>query len=142
MGLGDPFERLSTVAATTRSLKAADEAAATDGLLRFADLLPQSIARVVQRGVNHQPLVNLVVTNLKGPDFPLYALGARMLQAIPVVPLGANLTLEVAVLSYDGTLTVSVTADPTSCPDAATFTDGFERALDALGARVTSALAS
>jgi hypothetical protein len=60
---------------------------------------------------------------------PLYAVGARMLEAFPVVPLGANLTVGVAVLSYDGALTISVTADAGACPDVDVFAEGMARSL-------------
>jgi hypothetical protein len=77
--------------------------------------------------------VNLVVTNVPGPKFPLYALGARMLEAFPVVPIAANLTVNVAVLSYDGTLTITLNADRETCPDVDVLSEGIERSLDQLG---------
>jgi WS/DGAT/MGAT family acyltransferase len=129
IGVGDPTERLRRVVEATRHLKGSHEAAVADLLLHGADLLPPSLAHVVQRAVDRQPLVNLVVTNVTGPPFPLYALGSRMVEAWPVVPLGAGMTLEVAVLSYDGALTWSVTSDPAACPDADRFVAGVEQAL-------------
>jgi WS/DGAT/MGAT family acyltransferase len=132
VGLIDADDRLAAVVAATRALKASTEATTTDVLLHAADLLPQVVARLIQRGVHHQPIVNVVVTNVPGPPFPLYALGARMLDAIPVVPLGGNMSLEVAILSYDGALTLSVTSDRASCPDVDVFVDGVAAAFKAL----------
>jgi diacylglycerol O-acyltransferase len=140
VGIGDPHERLRRIAATMAALKASGEASTADRMLRAADLLPPSLAHLVARGLNHQPLVNMVVTNVPGPSFPLYAMGARMLEAFPIVPLGGNMTLEVAVLSYDGALNVSVTADRDACPDAATFARGIEHGFAALHASWTPAL--
>jgi WS/DGAT/MGAT family acyltransferase len=137
IGIGDPGERLRGVIAATRALKASREATTADLLLQAANLLPPSVAHVVQRGVNRQPLVNLVVTNVPGPDFPLYALGSRMLEAFPVVPLGAQMTLEVAVLSYDGALNLCVTADRTACADAEVFAGGLRRGFESLHAHWT-----
>lgn len=134
IGIGDVHERLTAIAAITKALKASDEASSADHLLQFADLLPQSVARLIQRGVHHQPLVNLVVTNIPGPPFPLYAMGARMLEAFPVVPLAGNMPLEVAVLSYDGALNLCVTSDVTGCPDVDAFVRGVEHAFGLLGA--------
>ena len=134
IGIGDPHARLEAIAETTRTLKQGNEAATADGLLQAADLLPPSIVRIVQRGVHHQRLVNMVVTNVPGPPFPLYALGARMLEAFPIVPLGGNMSLEVAILSYDGALNLGVTSDRDTCPDADLFVHGVERAFDILGA--------
>ena len=141
VGLGDPFERLRMIATTTRALKQSGEAATADRLLQMIDLLPPWIGRQIVRSVNSQPLVSMVVTNIPGPDFPLYALGSRMLEAFPVVPLGAGMTLEVALLSYDGQLNVSVTADREACPDSDIFTAGLEHAFAALGTGWTSAIA-
>ena len=68
--------------------------------------------------MNRQPFVNMVVTNVPGPDVPLYVLGARMLEVIPLVPLGGNLSVGVAALSYNGLFTIGVLVDPNACPDA------------------------
>ena len=78
--------------------------------------------------------MNLVVTNVaEKPPLPLYTVGTRMLKdGFPVVPLGANLTVGVvAVLSYDGALTISVTADAGACPDMDVFAEGMARSLSA-----------
>ena len=134
VGVGDPVERLSRVSATTRSLKSSAEAGTTDLLLRAADLLPLCATRFVQATVHQQPLVNSVVTNVPGPPSPLYALGARMLEAYPLAPLGGNISLEVAVLSYDGALTIGITSDIETCPDVDVFVEGMEQSFAALGA--------
>jgi WS/DGAT/MGAT family acyltransferase len=141
VGIGDPVARLRSIAATTAHLKASGEAATADQLFRAIDLLPPQVARVLAGGLDRQPLVNLVVTNIPGPSFPLYALGGRMLEAFPVVPLGAHMTLEVAVLSYDGALNLCVTADRTACPDARLFAAGIEHGFAALHASWEPALA-
>ena len=140
VGIGDPGARLRSIAATTSRLKASGEATAADELLRALDLVPPQITRPLARSIDRQPLVNMVVTNIPGPSFPLYALGGRLLEAFPVVPLGANMTLEVAVLSYDGALNLCVTADRRSCPDARVFAAGIEHGFAALHAAWAPAL--
>jgi len=75
-----------------------------------------------------------------GPQVPLYLAGRKLLEAFPIVPLGGNMDLEVAVLSYDGALTVGVTADRATCPDVQVFADGMERTLRELGARWSPAI--
>ena len=82
--------------------------------------------------MRHQPFVNLVVTNVPGPDVPLYVLGARMLEAIPFVPLGGNLSVGVAALSYNGVFTIGVFVDPNACPDADVLIGGIGRCFDQL----------
>jgi diacylglycerol O-acyltransferase len=137
IGIGDPAARLRAVAAETARLKASGEAEAGDLLLRAADLLPAVALGATGLVLTHQPLVNLVVTNVPGPPMPLYVLGARSLEAFPFVPIAGNLSLGVAVLSYDGSLNLGITVDPVACPDAHAFVDGVEASLADLEAAWT-----
>ena len=120
-------ERLREVAAVERSHKEHGQARATSLLLSSLNSLPPAAVSAASHLVHHQPFVNLVVTNVPGPDIPLYLLGARMLEVIPLVPLGGNLSLGVAALSYNGLFTIGVLADPDTCPDAVVLTAGIER---------------
>jgi WS/DGAT/MGAT family acyltransferase len=134
IGLGDPVERLEAIAATTKRLKARREASVVDGLLTAAGFLPPALDGPIARLTGRQPFVNVVVTNVPGPPVPLYCRGARMLEAFPVVPLGGNLPLGVAILSYDGALNVSVTADGDVFPDLDVVRSGIEDGFVAVGA--------
>jgi diacylglycerol O-acyltransferase / wax synthase len=88
---------------------------------------PQSVLAPATRMVHRQPFFNLVVTNVPGPDVPLYVLGARMLEAFPMVPIAGNLSVGVAALTYSGQLTVGFLADPDGCPDLSVLADGIRR---------------
>jgi Wax ester synthase/diacylglycerol acyltransferase catalytic domain/WS/DGAT C-terminal domain len=55
--------------------------------------------------------INLYVTNVPGPEHPLYLAGARLLEAVPLAPLVAGVRLSVAALSYDGQFVVTLLAD-------------------------------
>jgi len=57
-----------------------------------------------------------------------------MLEAFPIVPLAGNVTLSVAVLSYDGQLNISIQSDPDAIPDLGIFVNGLRRSLDELAA--------
>lgn len=142
VGIDDPGRCLAAVAAEMRRYKARPQADASGILLAAADLLPPVAAQLLTRAVEHQRIVNLVVTNVPGPPLPLYAAGSRMLEAFPVVPLGANLTLGVAVLSYDGALTITLTADDLACPDVDVCAAGIERSLARLGVATVPAPSS
>jgi len=133
VGIGDPQARLAAVARSMRQLKSRPEADSMGLALDAANVLPAGAARLIARAVEHQRLVNLVVTNVPGPPVPLYAGGARMLEAFPVVPLDADMTVGVAVLSYDGALAITLTADDVMCPDVDVFAAGIERSLAQLG---------
>jgi diacylglycerol O-acyltransferase / wax synthase len=129
----DPLQRLRAVAAAERSGKQHRQASATELVLSTLDAwLPTALA-AGSGLVHHQPFVNLVVTNVRGVDFPLYALGARMLEVVPIVPLGGNLSVGVAALSYDRRLTIGILSDPAACPDAAVLAGGIGHFFDALG---------
>jgi WS/DGAT/MGAT family acyltransferase len=133
VGIGDPDERLRTIATISTAMKARREVTTSELLLSAADLLPAPLVATVSALLVHQPFVNLVVTNVPGPPFPLYAMGAEMLEAFPIVPLAGNLTLGVAVLSYNGALNLEVTADATACPDVDAFVAGVEQSFGQLG---------
>jgi WS/DGAT/MGAT family acyltransferase len=134
VGDGDPARRLATIVSATRRLKGSGESAAVGALLRAADLLPAPVTRAVAQGMHHQPFVNLVVTNVPGPPCPLYLMGAELLDACPVVPLAANLPVGVAILSYNGSLDIGITADADACPDVEVLAQGIAEGFAALGA--------
>ena len=132
VGTDDPVGRLSSVAEATGGARIHHEELAAEVLLDLLAPLPQPLVAGAVRLVDHQPLINLIVTNVPGPPFPLYVLGARMLEAYPFVPVAGNLTLGVAVLSYDGTLSLGILADAATCPDVAAFGLALETELAAL----------
>ena len=89
------------------------------------------------RAAHAQRFANLIVTNIPGPQVPLYCLGAQMLEVYPIVPLSRNLTLNVAILSYCGHLHFGLVGDGASGRDLETLAGGIEDAFAelALGAR-------
>lgn len=111
LGFEDPSERLGLVARAVADRKVHHQALAGQVLLGLAEPLPQPVLGAVARAAHHQPVVNLVVTNVPGPTDPLYALGAELLEAYPVVPLGGNLPFAVAAVSYRDQLGIGVLAD-------------------------------
>jgi len=60
---------------------------------------------------------NMVCTNVPGPQFPLYLLGRRMLHWYPYVPVGGEMSLNCAILSYDGNLGFGFSGDVHAAPD-------------------------
>jgi WS/DGAT/MGAT family acyltransferase len=127
VGEPDPLERLRAVREAMGELKEHGQAQVTGALLAGTDRLPSAVAGPVGRLVHHQPFINLVVTNVPGPQQPLYLAGARLLESIPIVPLGGNLDVSVGVFSYDGQLTIGLFADGASCPDIAIFAEGIDK---------------
>ena len=132
IGAAAATDRLRQVARAERSSKDHGQAAATHVLLSSLDALPPVAVSAASHLMHHQPFVNLVVTNVPGPEVPLYVLGARMLEAIPLVPLGGNLSVGVAALSYCGRLTIGILVDPHACPDVDVLARGVDRCFNEL----------
>ncbi len=129
----DPAARLEIVRDAMVALKQSGEQEGTELVFEWADtFLPPVLALTSRFLVEHNPLVNVVVTNIPGPQIPLYVLGARLLEIYPVVPLAANLSLGIAILSYDGQLTFGIHVDPDACPDADAFAKGLADAFEEL----------
>jgi hypothetical protein len=74
-------------------------------------------------------LFNLVVTNVPGPQHPLYAAGARMLASYPVIPLSKGHGLSVGLTSYDGGVYFGLNADREAMPDVDVLAHCIEDAL-------------
>jgi diacylglycerol O-acyltransferase / wax synthase len=73
-----------------------------------------------------------VTTNVPGPQQPLYALGRRMLEAFPYVPLAGRVRIGVAIISYAGGLNIGVTGDFDSSPDIDVLATGIEDTMSQL----------
>jgi diacylglycerol O-acyltransferase len=76
--------------------------------------------------------VNTVTTNIPGPQFPLYAVGRRMLSASPYVPIGMQTRTSVAMLSYDGVVRFGITGDYDHTPDIEVIAEGIKVGMDDL----------
>jgi diacylglycerol O-acyltransferase len=122
----DPAKRLARVIETTAELKGGKQALGGETLAKVADLVfPEFMtlyARMALRGL----AANMVVTNVPGPQVPIYMLGARMLEVFPVVPLAAKQALGVALFSYDGSLFWGFNADWDAVPDLHDFADAID----------------
>jgi diacylglycerol O-acyltransferase / wax synthase len=97
------------------------------------------LQRWMVRVMNHQRLVNLLVSNLPGPPRRLTFAGAPVLEMFQVGVVQGNLAIGVGVLSYAGQLTFDVVSDDTAIPDIRTFTDGMIETLRDLGAMTAPA---
>ncbi len=93
---------LDAVRASTADLKERRQAVGAAALLGLSEYAAPTLLGLAARAAHAQRFANLIVTNIPGPQVPLYCLGARMLEVYPIVPLSRNLTLNVAILSYCG----------------------------------------
>ena len=132
IGMDDPVAVLKTVSAEVGRDKDRHQALAAATALRLFEPLPQNLLAAAAGIVQHQPFFNLVVTNVPGPPVPLYALGAKLLEAFPLMPLLGNQSLAVAALSYEEQFNLGVLSNPATCPDVDIFCAGIRADLKAL----------
>jgi WS/DGAT/MGAT family acyltransferase len=116
-------ERLKRIKVTTGDLKRTRQAVAADKLAGLADWAPPSLLVLAGRVMsNPQGGANINVTNVPGPQFPLYSGGAQLLEVWPFAPLYPSMGLGIAIVSYNGDAYFGLTADPAIVPDVEEFT--------------------
>jgi WS/DGAT/MGAT family acyltransferase len=112
-----PLKRLDDIAAQTRAFKAAQRASGSEALLGAVGLLPPLLQDAAARFAASARAYNLVVSNVPGPRVPVYLLGARCVEAYPVIPLSDGHALSVGMLSLSDALCVSAYWDPEALPE-------------------------
>ena len=130
VGVTDPRACFAEVHAAMGGLKESGQAVGAQTLTQLADFAPPTVMSQAARLQARQRFFNLVVTNVPGPQFPLYLLGRRLRGLYPVVPLGLNQALGIAIMSYDGRLGFGLLGDYDALAD-----------LDALGGDLQAAIA-
>ncbi len=113
----DPRDRLARVVEETQRMKRSHQALGVRTLEEFSNQLFTGLFTEFGRLASYAQPFNLVVTNVPGPQFPVYIEGARMLACYPLVPLFRNQALGVALFSYDGRLYWGFNADWDALPD-------------------------
>jgi diacylglycerol O-acyltransferase len=113
----DPVARLRTIASRMGDVKKSHSAAGADFILNMAGFAPPTIHALGARLAVQARLFNTVITNVPGPQFPVYALGARLVGVYPFVPLAATQSLAIGLVSLDGVIHTGFTADYDALPD-------------------------
>jgi WS/DGAT/MGAT family acyltransferase len=138
VGIEDPVATFEEIHEAMRGLKESGQAVGAETLTQLADFAPPTIMSQAARLQARQRFFNLVVTNVPGPQVPLFLLGHRMLGLYPVVPLALKQALGIAIMSYDGRLGFGLLADFDALPDLEDLAAELEGAIDDL-ARVSGA---
>jgi WS/DGAT/MGAT family acyltransferase len=134
----DPCEQLRRIHLATRELKESKLPIGAAVLTEMSEWTYSALlVSLTARHVTRLLPCNLVVTNIPGPQFPVYMLSAMMCEALPLVPLTDGLGLNIAVMSYDGKLCWGFNADYDLVPDLDTFVSATKEAFDEL-CRLTS----
>ena len=130
------FARYERIVKATTELKAGRLASGSQALIDLTALAPPAVHATLAGALFAPRLFNVTITNVPGPQLPLYALGARMREVIPLVPLFAEHAVGIAIISYDGGLVFGINADHETVPDGHALAAGMERDFAALRALV------
>jgi len=120
--VADPLERLRAVCAASREAKRSAEAMGLGFTPALIDAMPAVVTDLVLRGVA-LPGLNVAVSNVRGPDAPLYLAGARLARLYPVSAIADGQGLNLTAVSYDGVLALTAVACRNMLPDPAFFAE-------------------
>jgi diacylglycerol O-acyltransferase / wax synthase len=141
VGIADPAARLDSVRAQMDGLKQSKQAVAGDVLTSLSGFAPPMLLAAGARLAARSPSLGVQtgVTNVPGPQQPLYTLGRRLLESFPFVPVIGHVRTSIAIFSYDGGLYFGVTGDYDSSNDIDRLTAGVERSMAELMTLVADA---
>lgn len=132
VGVTDPAQCLAQIRMEMDEIKRSGQAVGAEALTNLTGFAPPTILSQAARLQARQRFFNLVVTNVPGPQFPLYLLGHRLQRLYPVVPLAHRQALGIAVMSYDGQLGFGLLGDYDALPELETIAEELRRAIAAL----------
>ena len=132
VGILDPVRRLRTVSESMGELKESGQAVGAQVLTRLSGFAPTTIMSQAARLQARQRMFNLVVTNVPGPQIPLYVQGRQLQALYPMVPLAENTTLGIAIMSYNGQLNFGLSADYDALADLEILAEHLRASIDEL----------
>jgi len=109
--------RLAEIADITRHLKDSNYAVGAEFLMNIGSWAPPTIHAMAARLAARSRVINLVVSNVPGPQLPMYIGGAKLLAQYPIMPIAESMGLSIAVTSLAGTMAFGITADWDTLPD-------------------------
>jgi WS/DGAT/MGAT family acyltransferase len=134
IGEPDPLRQLETINQVTSELKETNQALAVEMMMGLAEWTPSLLSLGARAGGQS---AHTIVTNVPGPQFPLYLIGAEMVEIYPVVPLLDGMGIGVALMSYNGNIFWGFNGDYGKISDIETFVkhinDAFTKLADIAG---------
>jgi WS/DGAT/MGAT family acyltransferase len=128
----DPVARLRVVRQAMDGLKESKQAVGAAAITGLEALAPPTILAQASRLQFSTRLFNLLVTNVPGPQFPIYVLGRELLDTYPIAFLPENQSLAVAVMSYNGRMDFGLLGDYDAMPDLEALGDAVKESLEEL----------
>jgi WS/DGAT/MGAT family acyltransferase len=132
IGVTDPVQRLLTISREMDGIKQSGQAVGAQVLTELTGFAPPTIMAQAARLQARQRMFNLVVTNVPGPQIPLYMLGRRLESMFPMVPLAENQALGVAIMSYNGSLDFGLNADYDALGDLEALAEELRASIEEL----------
>lgn len=133
LGIEDPAKRILAINKTTATLKGAS---VSSGMGTFGSLLTANLPVPAFAQINKLlsampiPLCNMLVTNVPGPQIPLYMVGKKIESLIPYAPVAYDMGLGCAVMTYNQKLTFALTVDRQSCEDVEKLREFFQESFE------------
>lgn len=131
VGEGDPVLRLAQLRYAMATHGASERAVGAESIAELSGFAPPTLHALGARaaaGLTRR-MFSLVVTNVPGPQLPLYASGARLTEMFPILPLAPGQAVSVALSSYDGGVFYGINGDRDAVPDLATIAESIEESL-------------
>jgi diacylglycerol O-acyltransferase / wax synthase len=130
--IGDPLERLRFVSQAMDGLKESKQALGAEVIAGVQNFAPPTILAQASRLNFSTRLFNLLVTNVPGPQFPLYVLGREILEAYPIAFLPENHALAIAIMSYNGQMNFGLLGDFDAVSDIESIGESIQEELGIL----------
>jgi diacylglycerol O-acyltransferase / wax synthase len=127
--IADPVRRLESLGQAMTGLKESKQALGAEVISRFNDFAPPTLLAQAARINFSTRLFNLTVTNVPGPQVPLYVLGRELEDIFPIGFLPPNQALFVAIMSYNGGINFGLLADYDAMEDVDVIASGIETAI-------------
>jgi WS/DGAT/MGAT family acyltransferase len=127
--IADPLQRLEAVREAMDGVKSGKQALGAEVIARFNDFAPPTLLAQASRLNFSTRLFNLIVTNVPGPQIPLYVLGRELEDVFPVAFLPDHHALAVAIMSYNGGIDFGLLADYDAMDDVDLITEGIESSI-------------
>jgi hypothetical protein len=132
VGMTDPIQRMLTIRRAMGGIKDSGQAVGAQVLTQLSGFAPPTIMAQAARLQARQRLFNVVVTNVPGPQYPLYVVGRELERIYPMVPLAENTALGIAIMSYNGQLNFGLVSDYDALPDVEELALELRAAIDQL----------
>jgi WS/DGAT/MGAT family acyltransferase len=130
--IADPVQRLRFVSQAMDGLKESKQALGAEVIAGVQNFAPPTILAQASRLNFSTRLFNLLVTNVPGPQFPLYVLGREIIEAYPIAFLPEHHALAIAIMSYNGQMNFGLLGDFDALPDIDSIGESIQAELSTL----------